>query len=118
MRADATKAENLVWQAVRARKLDGLKFKRQQQVGGFIVDFICFEARLIAELDGGQHSGSERDIERDRRFAEEGYLTLRFWNNEVEQNLDGVCQTIVAEARGRLEQNELSSRNDPLSCEI
>ena len=101
MRAEPTKAENILWQAVRNRQLEGLKFKRQQPVDGVIVDFVCFEARLIVEVDGGQHSGSTRDVVRDDRFAASGYLTLRFWNDEVERNIDGVCATILAEALPR-----------------
>jgi very-short-patch-repair endonuclease len=101
MRAEATKAENILWQAVRNRQLEGLKFKRQQPVDGVIVDFVCFEARLIVEVDGGQHSGSVRDVVRDDRFASAGYLTLRFWNDDVERNIDGVCKTIIIEAKAR-----------------
>nr|WP_295465590.1 DUF559 domain-containing protein [Mesorhizobium sp.] len=101
MRAEPTKAENILWQAVRNRQIEGLKFKRQQTIAGVIVDFVCFEARLIVEADGGQHSGSTRDVVRDDGFAASGYLTLRFWNDEVERNIDGVCATILAEALPR-----------------
>jgi len=101
MRAEATKAENILWQAVRNRQLEGLKFRRQQPVDGVIVDFVCFEAWLIVEVDGGQHSGSTGDVVRDDRFAGAGYLTLRFWNDEVERNIDGVCKTIIIEAMAR-----------------
>src|SRR6186713_1372488 len=58
MRADATKAENLLWQALRNKQLEGLKFKRQAPLDGYILDFVCFEAKLIVEVDGGQHSES------------------------------------------------------------
>lgn len=78
MRADATKAENLLWQALRNRQLEGLKFKRQVPLDGYVLDFVCFEARLIVEVDGGQHSGSAQDAERDRHFAGQGFRTLRF----------------------------------------
>jgi very-short-patch-repair endonuclease len=101
MRADATKAENLLWQALRNRRLEGLKFRRQVPVGGFIADFICFEARLIVEVDGGQHFESAHDAVRERMLAERGLKTLRFWNDEVEKNLDGVCLTILKEAKAR-----------------
>jgi very-short-patch-repair endonuclease len=101
MRAEPTKAENILWHAVRNHRLEGLKFKRQQPVDGVIVDFICFEARLIVEVDGGQHSGSASDVVRDDRFASAGYLTLRFWNDDVERNIDGVCKTIIIEALPR-----------------
>jgi very-short-patch-repair endonuclease len=98
MRADATKAETLLWQALRNRQLEGLKFKRQVPLGGYILDFVCFEAQLIVEVDGGQHSESVRDAERDAYFESQGFRTLRFWNDEVERNIDGVCRTIIREA--------------------
>jgi len=98
MRADSTKAENMLWQALRNRQLVGLKFKRQAPLGGFILDFVCFEARLIVEVDGGQHSESKRDVERDGYFEREGFRTLRFWNDEVERNLDAVCLAILRAA--------------------
>jgi very-short-patch-repair endonuclease len=95
MRTDATKAENLLWQALRGGKLEGLKFKRQVPIDGYIIDFICFEARLIIEVDGGQHSENAADAERDAHFARQGFRTLRFWNDEVERELDGVCATVL-----------------------
>ena len=98
MRTDFTKAENLLWQALRNRQLEGLKFKRQVPLGGYILDFVCLEARLIVEVDGGQHSESARDLERDVYFQSQGFRTLRFWNDEVERNIDGVCLTILREA--------------------
>jgi len=103
MRADATKAENLLWQALRNRKLEGLKFRRQVPLDGYILDFVCFEARLIVEVDGGQHSQSARDAVRDPHFESKGFRTLRVWNDEVTGNLDGVCLTILHEARERIE---------------
>ena len=99
MRTDATKAEHVLWQAVRGKQLEGLKFKRQVPIGGHIVDFVCFEERLIVELDGAQHSESSTDPLRDRFFEGQGFRTIRFWNHEVEQDIDGVCQTIPAEVR-------------------
>ncbi len=69
MRANSTRAENLLWQALRGSKLEGLKFKRQVPLDGYILDFVCFEEKLIVEVDGGQHSESLRDGERDRHFA-------------------------------------------------
>jgi very-short-patch-repair endonuclease len=98
MRAEATKPENVLWQALRNRQLAGLKFKRQVPPGGYILDFVCFEARLIVEVDGGQHAESNRDVERDRVFESQGFRTLRFWNDEVIGNIDAVCETIMREA--------------------
>ena len=102
MRADATKAENMLWQALRGSRLEGFRFKRQVPLDGYILDFVCFEARLIVEVDGGQHSGNARDEERDAHFAKEGFITSRFWNDDVERNLDGVCDHILYSLKGRM----------------
>ncbi|HET9536956.1 MAG TPA: endonuclease domain-containing protein [Mesorhizobium sp.] len=108
MRADATKAENLLWQALRNKQLERLKFKRQVPLDGYILDFVCFEARLIVEVDGGQHSESRRDAARDRHFETQGFRTIRFWNDEIEHNLDAVCLAILSERSAQA--------NNPLSC--
>ncbi len=99
MRADSTKAENLMWQALRNRQIEGFKFKRQVPTGGYILDFVCFEARLIIEVDGGQHAESRSDAVRDAFFRSQGFRVLRFWNDEVERNLDGVVIAIGAKLR-------------------
>jgi very-short-patch-repair endonuclease len=99
MRADAAKAENLLWQALRGKQLEHLKFRRQTPVDGYIVDFVCFEVRLIIEVDGGQHSESASDVTRDAHFEKAGFRTLRFWNDEIERNLDAVCHKILLEAK-------------------
>ena len=98
MRSDATRAENLLWQALRRSQLEGLKFRRQVPLDGYILDFVCFEVRLIVEVDGGQHSESVRDIGRDRHLTAQGFRTLRFWNDEVEGDCDAVCRAILAAA--------------------
>ena len=98
MRADSTRAENLLWQALRNKQLEGLKFRRQVPLDGYILDFVCFEAMLIVEVDGGQHSESRRDEARDSHFAAKGFRTLRVWNDEVVDNIDGVCAAILLEA--------------------
>ena len=100
MRADATKAESVLWQALRNRQLEGLKFKRQVPLDGCILDFVCFEARLIIEVDGSQHVDSQRDVSRDRHFEEQGFRVLRFWNDEVEKSTDAVCSAILQAAKG------------------
>ncbi|WP_428428790.1 endonuclease domain-containing protein [Pararhizobium sp.] len=99
MRADATMAETLLWQAVRNRQLDGFKFKRQVPLDGYILDFVCFEARLIVEVDGFQHADNMRDLARDAFFCGQGFRILRFWNEEVVENLDAVCLAILAELK-------------------
>jgi len=95
LRVNATNAELRIWNRLRSRQLAGCKFVRQEPIGRYIVDFVCREKRLIVELDGGQHSLNKRDVERDRRLTEHGYRVLRFWNNEVFENMDGVLETIA-----------------------
>ncbi len=95
MRADSTLAENRLWQVLRNRQLEGFKFKRQVPLENYIIDFVCFDARLIVEVDGFQHAESERDVARDAFFQGEGFRILRFWNEEIVKNLDAVCLTIL-----------------------
>lgn len=99
MRSDATRAENMLWQAVRRSQLEGFKFKRQVPIDGYILDFVCFEARLIVEVDGAQHAESTRDARRDAYFSQQGFRTVRVWNHEVTTNLEGVCLTILTELK-------------------
>jgi very-short-patch-repair endonuclease len=76
------------------KQMGGLKFRRQQPIDHYIVDFVCFENRLIIEIDGGQHAENEKDLERDKYLAENGFKVLRFWNNEVFTNIEGVLEVI------------------------
>ena len=95
MRAIPTDAEAILWRQLRAHRFAGFKFKRQQPLGNYIVDFVCFEAKVIVEVDGGQHNGSVDDMERDAWLESQGFLVLRFWNNDVLRNLDGVLARIL-----------------------
>jgi very-short-patch-repair endonuclease len=100
MRRDPTVAEKRLWEALRSRQLAGTKFRRQAPIRSFIVDFVAPSARLIIEIDGGQHATeSERDAARTRALEKEGYRVIRFWNNDVIDNLDGVLQTIIDRLR-------------------
>jgi very-short-patch-repair endonuclease len=95
LRTTITDAERKLWSLLRNRQLLAFKFVRQLPIGRYIADFACREAALIVEIDGGQHDGSERDIERTGFLNQEGYSVLRFWNNEVLGNPDGVLETIM-----------------------
>ena len=98
LRRRMTDAERLLWRALRNRALAGHKFRRQHPIGQFIADFACPIRRLVIELDGGQHADRrEQDDARTRILARQGYRVLRFWNNEVLNNLAGVLETIGAE---------------------
>jgi very-short-patch-repair endonuclease len=95
LRASMTDAERKLWYALRSRSI-GPKFRRQVPLGPFIVDFACFEMKIIVEVDGSQHAKNQHDVARDLYFNERGYRVLRFWNNDVLRNLDGVLQAIFA----------------------
>ena len=96
LRKNPTDAERLLWRQLRSWQLDGYKFRRQQLIGNYIVDFVCLEKRLIIELDGGQHAEQNGyDAERDSWLREQGFVVLRFWNNDVIENIDGVTEVIA-----------------------
>ena len=90
-----TAAEHKLWLMLRAKRI-GLKFKRQQQIENYIVDFVCFEKGLIIECDGGQHN-EEVDKERTLFLEKKGYKVLRFWNKDIFQNIAGVWGMIKKE---------------------
>jgi very-short-patch-repair endonuclease len=94
LRNSATDAERTLWKSLRGDALNGLRFRRQFPIGIYIVDFVCFEVRLIVEVDGGQHAESQHDESRDGWLKSEGFDVLRFWNNEVLQNMEGVMQEL------------------------
>jgi very-short-patch-repair endonuclease len=96
LRNNATDVERKLWQHLRASKLNGFKFSRQMPVAGYVCDFLCRSACLVIELDGGQHDElAERDEMRTRRIEAEGYRVIRFWNNEVNESLEGVLFRIA-----------------------
>jgi very-short-patch-repair endonuclease len=96
LRKDSTEAERRLWSKLRGKQLAGFKFRRQQPVGPHVVDFINFEKRLIIEIDGGHHAlQKERDNERDCWLEEKGFEVLRYWNNEIIDNIDGVLEAIL-----------------------
>jgi very-short-patch-repair endonuclease len=97
LRRNQTDAERLLWFRLCDRQLDGWKFKRQVPIDRFVVDFFCADAKLIVELDGGQHAHNrERDRDRSRVLEAMGYLALRFWNHDVIRNTDGVLEEILS----------------------
>lgn len=95
LRKNFTDTERLLWKYLRAKQMEGYKFRRQEPIGSYIVDFVCQEKRIIIEVDGGQHSiERERDSERDNWLEGQGYKVLRFWNNEVLTNTEGILEVI------------------------
>jgi very-short-patch-repair endonuclease len=102
MRREPTPAELKFWYAVRDRRQNGLKFRRQVPIGPYIADFLCPDHSIIIELDGGHHAEqTPTDEVRDRYLVSQGYVVLRFWNHEVLTNLDGVMDKILSVLRER-----------------
>ncbi len=106
LRRHATDAERLLWQRLRSRQLADAKFRRQATVGPYVVDFLCIEAKLVIEADGGQHS-PERDAARTAWLESRGLRVIRFWNHDILRNIDGVLQAIMT----HLEELEEPSPN-------
>lgn len=96
LRHDQTDAERTLWSRLRNRGLLGRKFRRQHEIGPYVADFVCTDAWLVVELDGGQHLDQiGYDARRTRWLEQEGYRVLRFWNDDILKNLDGVLEQIV-----------------------
>ncbi len=97
LRKNMTEQEKVLWNILRNNRFYGLKFRRQVPIGNYVADFVCEIHNVIIELDGGQHNEPE-NIEKDKQrttFLEsKGYKVLRFWNNDVDNNLDDVCEVI------------------------
>lgn len=90
-------AERKLWARIRNKQLDGFRFRRQHTIGPYVADFACAETRIVIELDGDQHAFDEgaRDRKRDAFIESEGWQVLRFWNNDVYGNIDGVLEVIL-----------------------
>lgn len=95
LRLQMTEAERLLWRHLRNRQLFGQKIRRQHVIGRYIVDFVHLPSRTVIEADGGQHHESVYDQQRDAWLQREGYLVLRFWNNDILSNPDGVLMRIA-----------------------
>ncbi|MBI4689576.1 MAG: endonuclease domain-containing protein [Nitrospirae bacterium] len=104
----------LLWRHLRTKQLNGFKFRRQEPIGKYVVDYICFEKKIIVEVDGGQHLEAEKDKERDEFFIKQGYKVLRFWNNEVLTNIQGVLEVIRSNCLSHPPLNPLPSREGKL----
>jgi very-short-patch-repair endonuclease len=89
-RHQSTDAERAMWRILRDRRLTGFKFRRQVPFKNYILDFVCYEQRLIVEIDGGQHADSQRDRHRDAVLAAADFSTVRYWNSDVLKNREGV----------------------------
>ncbi|MFZ1991012.1 MAG: DUF559 domain-containing protein [Alphaproteobacteria bacterium] len=101
LRRNATDVERKLWFHLSNRQAGRAKIRRQVPIGRYVVDFCCLSAKLVVELDGSQHAENARDEERTHYLAAKGFRVLRFWNHEVNENLEGVVETIIAEAVAR-----------------
>ena len=100
LRRKQTEAERVLWKRLRSSQLKGVKFRRQEPIGNYIVDLVTFDKKLIIELDGGQHNDelvAKNDEQRAKWLEAEGFRIMRFWNNDVLLNTDGVL-TVILEA--------------------
>ncbi len=98
LRKNMTDAENLLWSKLRLRQLNGCQFNRQRIIGNYIVDFFCLKAKLVIEVDGGQHYSAEArvaDLQRDRYMETRGFRVLRFTDTDVLKNIEGVVERII-----------------------
>ena len=98
LRNNATSQEQKLWELLRKKNFNGLKFTRQYPIGKYIVDFACRRRKIIIEIDGGQHNENENiqyDNERTKYLENLGYKIIRFWNNEIDSNLDGVYEKLL-----------------------
>jgi len=103
LRRDSTDAERLLWKRLKARQVLDLKFRRQEQIGYYIVDFVCYEVSLIVEADGGQHlENRENDEVRTHWLNSQGFKVLRFWNNDILTNIESVIEVIRADCLNRV----------------
>ena len=111
LRQAMTRAETLLWRYLKANRIDGLGFRRQAPIRNYIADFICMTAKIVVELDGESHDFEERrqaDQSRDAFFVSEGFQVLRFANEQIMSNLEGVVETIRQAATDRLRGLPLS----------
>ena len=105
LRREMTDAEQALWLQLRDRRLGGHKFRRQRSTWPYVADFCCLASKLIVEVDGGQHS-KVRDARRTAALKSEGFRIIRFWNNDVLQNMDGVLQLLLEALGGEKEEEE------------
>ena len=116
LRQEQTRAERALWRQLANRKVMDAKFRRQHPIEGYIVDFVCLEHGLVIELDGGQHyypQAVAADEERTRRIKTAGFKVIRFWNNDVVGNLEGVLESITHALR---DDGEPQNTKTPSLC--
>ncbi len=111
LRINMTDAEQALWRRLRGCQIKDYKFRRQHPFGDFILDFVCLEAKLVVEVDGGQHNESTGDVRRDQMLENAGFRVMRFWNNQVLNEIESVVEAIWLE----LEKHKLTPPPSPPS---
>ncbi|MCB9982076.1 MAG: 16S rRNA processing protein RimM [Rhodospirillales bacterium] len=111
LRRDQTDAEKLLWSKLRNRQFENLKFRRQHPIPPYVADFFCEELKLLIELDGGQHT-PEKDAKREKYIEDQGCTVLRFWNNDVLNNIDGILEHI----KSHIPSSKPSPQGEGLVC--
>jgi very-short-patch-repair endonuclease len=111
MRRIPTDAERKIWFLLRDRRLDGFKFHRQVPFGPYVLDFVCFQRRLVIEVDGGQHADSLADKVRDARLQARGFRIVRYWNTDVLKNPERVLTDLLAQLAEKSPLTPSSSLN-------
>ena len=97
LRRNMTDAEQALWRRLRGCQVKGCKFRRQHPFGDYILDFVCLEAKFVIEVDGGQHNESDRDSARDQALMNAGFRVMRFWNNQVLNEIESVVESVWLE---------------------
>ena len=113
LRKRSTDAERKLWRHLRDRQLENFKFRRQETMGDYVLDFVCYEKGIVIEIDSGQHAipmQKEKDEERDKWLKRQGFMVLRYWNNEVLTNIEGVLEDIRKHCLSHPHLNPLPSR--------
>ena len=110
MRNNPTTPEAILWRYLKKSQLNGLKFRRQQPIGKYIVDFLCCSEKLIIELDGGQHcEQANYDNLRDKFLMDEGYKVIRIWNNNIYDNIEGVMEYLNNQTKSPTPKSKIST---------
>jgi very-short-patch-repair endonuclease len=115
LRRNQTKVEKILWSKIRNRQIEGVKFRRQEPINGYIVDFVCLESKLILELDGGHHNNIQRKIYdklRTSSLNHIGFKVLRIWNSEIIGNIDGVLEYIRTEVKTSSQPSPIKGEGD------
>jgi len=113
LRKRSTDAERKLWRHLRDRQLENFKFRRQETMGDYVLDFVCYEKGIVIEIDGGQHAipmQKEKDEERDKWLKRQGFMVMRYWNNEVLTNIEGLLEDIRKHCLSYPHLNPLPSR--------